>query len=75
LKKWLFNKGLASKQNNLETKGSTNHCFYDKLLFNKMRQLLGGRVRLMLTGSAPLSAEVQEFMKIAFCCPLVEGYG
>lgn len=29
----------------------------------------------MLTGAAPLSAEVCEFFKVAVCCPVLEGYG
>ena len=29
----------------------------------------------MITGSAPLDKQVQAFMKVAFACPLLEGYG
>lgn len=29
----------------------------------------------MLSGSAPLQPEVKEFMSIAMCAPLFEGYG
>lgn len=29
----------------------------------------------MITGSAPLSKEVAEFLKIALSCPMIEGYG
>lgn len=29
----------------------------------------------MLTGSAPISGEVLDFMRIAVCCPLLEAYG
>lgn len=29
----------------------------------------------MITGSAPISGEVLQFMKVAMCCPFIEGYG
>lgn len=45
------------------------------MVFNQFRAVLGGRVRLMITGSAPISKEVLSFLKVAFCCPINEGYG
>ena len=29
----------------------------------------------MITGSAPIKAEVFEYMKVIMCCPFYEGYG
>ena len=40
-----------------------------------MRNLLGGRVRQMLSGGAPLSEDTQLFMNVCFCCPVGQGYG
>lgn len=40
-----------------------------------MKKRLGGRVRFCITGSAPISSDVIDFLKIAFCCPIYEGYG
>ena len=37
--------------------------------------MLGGRVRLCATASAPISKDILDFMKIAFCCPVIEAYG
>jgi long-chain acyl-CoA synthetase len=48
---------------------------WDPLIFNKIKNLIGGRVKLMITGSAPISAEVLNFLKICFCAPILEGYG
>lgn len=45
------------------------------MLFKKVRSLLGGNVRMMLSGGAPLSPATQRFMNICFCCPVGQGYG
>jgi long-chain acyl-CoA synthetase len=37
--------------------------------------MLGGNIRMMITGSAPISEDVLDFLKIAFCCDIIEGYG
>lgn len=53
--------------------GST--FFYNALIFKKVQKLIGGRVRIMISGSAPLSRETQIFMQTCFRCPLRQGYG
>uniref|UniRef100_A0A7N8WSW4 long-chain-fatty-acid--CoA ligase n=1 Tax=Mastacembelus armatus TaxID=205130 RepID=A0A7N8WSW4_9TELE len=47
----------------------------DKLVFRKIRALLGGRTRVLLSGGAPLSATTQRFMNVCFCCAVGQGYG
>ncbi len=47
----------------------------DLLLFNNLRALFGGRIRMMLCGGAPLSKETQEFTNIVMGCPVLQGYG
>jgi len=54
---------------------SAQNCLYCRIIFKKVRQLLGGRIRMMLSGGAPLSADTQRFMNICFCCPVGQGYG
>lgn len=71
----LINKAIKAKLENLETKKKVTHFCYDRLVFNKMKAILGGEVRLMITGSAPISKKVASFMQIAMCCSMTEGYG
>ncbi|MBM3275790.1 MAG: long-chain fatty acid--CoA ligase, partial [Candidatus Sericytochromatia bacterium] len=46
----------------------------DKFVFNKLRERLGGRIRFIISGSAPLPKMVGEFFRNAGI-PVVEGYG
>lgn len=47
----------------------------DRFVFKRFQMLLGGKLRVMLCGGAPLSAATQRFMNICFCCPVGQGYG
>ncbi|XP_012545548.2 long-chain-fatty-acid--CoA ligase 4 isoform X2 [Bombyx mori] len=47
----------------------------DYLIFRKVGGLLGGRVRLMISGGAPLSPDTHLQVKICLCCSVVAGYG
>ena len=46
----------------------------DALVFAKLRQRLGGRIRLLLSGGAPLNTDICRFF-IAAGMTLLEGYG
>jgi len=75
VKKSLIQKALASKLEHLRKTGSPTHGLWDALVFKKTKAVLGGRVRMCVTGSAPISAEVLDFLKVCFCSPILEGYG
>ncbi|XP_022770783.1 long chain acyl-CoA synthetase 1-like isoform X5 [Durio zibethinus] len=47
----------------------------DLLAFRKVKAKLGGRIRLLLSGGAPLSSEVEEFLRVTCCAFVVQGYG
>lgn len=71
----LAKKGLEAKFRNHDLTGATTHWFYDRIIFNRLRGAIGGKVKYILTGSAPLSEKVKRFLKVAFCCKFLEGYG
>jgi long-chain acyl-CoA synthetase len=71
----LVKKAVATKLHNLRETGQTTHWLYDRLIFNKIKAILGGNVKFMGSGSAPISKDVLDFLKICFCCPIGEGYG
>ncbi|XP_031629734.1 long-chain-fatty-acid--CoA ligase 4 isoform X1 [Contarinia nasturtii] len=47
----------------------------DKLIFKKISKLMGGKVRVMLAGGAPLSPDTHEQIKLCLCTDVVQGYG
>uniref|UniRef100_K7GCL6 Long-chain-fatty-acid--CoA ligase n=1 Tax=Pelodiscus sinensis TaxID=13735 RepID=K7GCL6_PELSI len=75
LKRWILD--FASKRKEAELKSGIirKNSLWDKLIFHKIQASLGGRVRLMITGAAPVSATVLTFLRAALGCQFYEGYG
>ncbi|XP_062182229.1 long chain acyl-CoA synthetase 9, chloroplastic-like isoform X2 [Phragmites australis] len=48
---------------------------WDMLVFQKVRAILGGRIRFILSGGAPLSGDTQRFINICLGAPISQGYG
>lgn len=65
----------ALRQQIMNTREGNRNWIWDMLVFNQVKAALGGRVRLMCSGSAPLAPSVMEFVRVCFNVPLVEGYG
>ncbi len=53
---------------------SIKHRLADRLVFQKLRQVLGGRTRFLVSGGAPLNAEIARFFYGAGMT-VYEGYG
>lgn len=51
------------------------HSRFAHVVCKKIRVALGGQVRMMISGAAPLPAYIQEFLQVAMQCPLIQGYG
>lgn len=74
-KKTLLEKAMSTKLANLLKTGAVTHPIYDRIIFKKTREAFGGRVKLMISGSAPLLPHVDNFIKVISCSYLLEGYG
>ena len=83
LRRWLFRTALARAVERVRRTGAGADALTpvgwrdrlgDRLVFGKVRARLGGRLRLIVTGSAPLLRETGEFF-LAAGLPLFEGYG
>jgi len=75
LKGAIFRLAVQTKLDNLHATGVVTHPFWDRLVFKKIQTALGGNVKLVVSGSAPISAEVLDFLRIALSCQIIEGYG
>ncbi|XP_071130914.1 long-chain-fatty-acid--CoA ligase 1-like [Mytilus edulis] len=75
LKRWLFNLALSEKMKEIQSCIIRKDSLWDYLVFGKIQKQLGGKVRIILTGSAPIEPKVMDFSRCAFGCLVMEGYG
>ncbi|CAM6096502.1 unnamed protein product [Calypogeia fissa] len=77
LKKMLFDFGYKTKLKAMKAGAKQNKAspLFDFLIFNKVKAGLGGRVRLIISGAAPLAQHVEEFLRVTMCAPVLQGYG
>ncbi|XLU71158.1 hypothetical protein S245_030211, partial [Arachis hypogaea] len=59
----LFNAAYNAKRQAL-LNGKNLSLMWDRLVFNKLKAKLGGRVHLMVLSASPLSPDIMEFLKI-----------
>uniref|UniRef100_A0A8C7Y823 Long-chain-fatty-acid--CoA ligase n=1 Tax=Oryzias sinensis TaxID=183150 RepID=A0A8C7Y823_9TELE len=75
LKRWLLQFAYSRKEAELRKGIVRKDSIWDYLIFKNVQASLGGRVRLMLTGAAPISPAVLTFLRVAMGCQFYEGYG
>uniref|UniRef100_A0AAY5F1W7 Long-chain-fatty-acid--CoA ligase n=1 Tax=Electrophorus electricus TaxID=8005 RepID=A0AAY5F1W7_ELEEL len=75
LKRWLLDFATRRKESELRSGVVRKDSMWDKIIFSKVQASLGGRVRLMITGAAPVSPTVLTFLRAALGCQFYEGYG
>ncbi|MQK22326.1 hypothetical protein EI013_28575, partial [Escherichia coli] len=77
LKQTLFNFAYSYKLKNMK-KGRKHEeaaPLFDRFVFDKIKQGLGGNVRLILSGAAPLSTHVEGYLRVVTCSHVLQGYG
>ncbi|XP_062250103.1 long-chain-fatty-acid--CoA ligase 1-like isoform X1 [Platichthys flesus] len=75
LERWLLGFAYRRKEAELKQGIVRRDSIWDRLIFRKVQDSLGGRVRLMFTGAAPISPVVLTFLRAAIGCQFYEGYG
>ncbi|XP_038555879.1 long-chain-fatty-acid--CoA ligase 1-like [Micropterus salmoides] len=75
LKRWLLGFAYRRKEAEMMKGIVRTDSIWDRLIFRKVQASLGGRVRLMITGAAPISPRVLTFLRAAIGCQFYEGYG
>ncbi|NXT63764.1 ACSL5 ligase, partial [Chaetops frenatus] len=75
VKRCLLNFAVFMKMAEIKQGIFRNDSIWDKLVFRKVQETMGGRVRIMVTGAAPISPSVLTFLRAALGCQIFEAYG
>lgn len=71
----VFEHALSSKLSSLERHGTTSSWLWDSVVMSKVRAGLGGRLRVIICGSAALDKNLTAFIRVTSGAILQEGYG
>jgi long-subunit acyl-CoA synthetase (AMP-forming) len=71
----LFRLGLNSGERHFGRGRIGANVFFNKIVFKKVQALLGGNLKAMVTGSAPLAPEIQKYVQTVLRAPARQGYG
>ncbi|KAJ2603661.1 medium-chain fatty acid-CoA ligase faa2 [Coemansia sp. RSA 1722] len=70
----IFRHAVKAKLRNIQH-GQAGHWLWDHVIFKPLSEALGGRVRLIISGTSSISQEAMTFIKCTFSCDVNEGYG
>ncbi|KAJ1719584.1 medium-chain fatty acid-CoA ligase faa2 [Coemansia erecta] len=70
----IFRHAVKAKLRNIKH-GQAGHWLWDHVIFKPLSEALGGRVRLIISGTSSISHEAMTFIKCTFSCDINEGYG
>ncbi|KAM3331415.1 hypothetical protein ACQJBY_027418 [Aegilops geniculata] len=77
IKSTMFNLAYKFKQFRMMRGAKHNEAaaICDKVVFSKVKEGLGGNVRVILSGAAPLATHVEEYLRVVTCAHVLQGYG
>ncbi|NXE05463.1 ACSL5 ligase, partial [Lophotis ruficrista] len=75
VKRCLLNFAVIMKTAEIKQGIIRNNSIWDQLIFKRVQETMGGRVRIMVTGAAPISPSVLRFLRAALGCQIFEAYG
>ncbi|QDZ23682.1 acetyl-CoA synthetase-like protein [Chloropicon primus] len=77
IKNFLFTTGVKRKWSAIEKGVSQAKAapLFNMILFKKLKAVLGGCCRVIVSGGAPLASHVEQFLRTSMCCPVIQGYG
>ncbi|XP_035207618.1 long-chain-fatty-acid--CoA ligase 5-like, partial [Stegodyphus dumicola] len=75
IKKLLLNMAIESKKSEIEKDIIRNNSIWDWTVLKPIQDKLGGRLRLIVVGSAPIAGHILTFLRCALGCVIVVGYG
>ncbi|KAJ1938778.1 medium-chain fatty acid-CoA ligase faa2, partial [Linderina macrospora] len=58
-----------------EGTSSYTHFLWDMLVFNRVKMALGGRLKCMVVGSAPMDVNTTKYLQAVLCTRIVQGFG
>lgn len=70
-----YKRNLATIEGSWFGSWAPERMIWDTIIYKPIRAMLGGRVRFVLCGGAPLSSDTQRFMNICLGVPVGQGYG
>ena len=75
IKRRIFDQTMKLKIKDYENTGMYKNIFLDYLVLQEVRDTLGGRLRFMLCGSAPIEGYILNFLRCSLSVEIMEGYG
>ena len=71
----MFKRAMEIKMKDYLETGMYKNILLDNLIFREVRKSVGGRLRFLLVGSAPIDGYIINFLRCALSAEIMEGYG